>query len=407
MISFSFPDLFALFYVPNMLFGGNIYSQVLAKKAVCVWLDATYPPMYYLTVGVYLKVVQFLQLLPSYLFSINDCPVFELILDKRFLFWVKLPYLIIHGLSAFVFSKFFPTNRFKWFLFWLLNPIVIFVCFMFGQFEIIPAFFIILSLYLAKREKVYLSFLALGMGAAYKNFPFLLVFPFFFYLTKGTKEKLVSLILLILPYVLSLSPYLNKDYLKFAVFSENTKMLDLGFYLGETKISVYVALFVILILAALTEKVKNFNYLLKYCFAFSLIYFLTSAWGPQRFLFLLPTLLLISSQSINIFRLLPVVNIAYFFYFFLVYLAAFDHTLLRPLFGSVIAFPYIVPSFILPRRIAFSSILAILFGFGLFSFKDEFHPVTIKNRDIILGFLVIPLYFVLLIYLLFASGSLG
>lgn len=406
MVSFSFPDLFALFYVPNMLFKGNIYSQVIAQKNICVWLDATYPPLYYLTMGVYLKIIQFLRLLPSYLFSLNECPVFDLILDMRFLFWVKLPHLVLHGLSALVFSKFFSKDRFEWFLLWFLNPIVIFISFMFGQYEIIAAFFILLSLYFAKEKRMYLTFLALGIGAAYKNFPFLLIFPFLFYFTKGIKEKLFSIFLTVLPYLLSLSFFFNKDYLKFAGFSENTKMLGLGFYLGETKISVYVILFFILVFISFSEKIKDFNFLIKYCFAFGSIYFLTSAWSPQRFLFLAPPLLLVASQSASIFRLLPVLNIVYFAYVSVVHLPFFDHTLLRPIIKTMMAYPYDVSLFVLPKTIIFSSMLAILICFGIFSLREKFQPVVIKNRDIVLNLLGLLAYLILIVYLLFASRSL-
>ncbi len=77
MISFSFPDLFAMFYVPSYLTQGNIYSLVKNKKIICPWLDATWPPLYYLTIGIYINLIRTLGLIKNQLFNINSCPVWD------------------------------------------------------------------------------------------------------------------------------------------------------------------------------------------------------------------------------------------------------------------------------------------------------------------------------------------
>ena len=96
MISFSFPDLFAMLYVPSLISKGNIYTIVKNNKQICLWLDATWPPLYYLTMGVYINLVKSLGLIRHQLFEINPCPVWDIILNKSVLFWGKLPFLFLH-----------------------------------------------------------------------------------------------------------------------------------------------------------------------------------------------------------------------------------------------------------------------------------------------------------------------
>lgn len=117
MTAFSFPDLFAMFYVPHFLFDGNIYTWVVQHKAVCPWVSATWPPLYYYTFGTYLWLIEGLRLFPTRLIYLNTCPVFDLIDDRTFLFWAKFPFLCLHITSAWLFSRFFTKHRQYWFFF--------------------------------------------------------------------------------------------------------------------------------------------------------------------------------------------------------------------------------------------------------------------------------------------------
>ncbi len=239
MISFSFPDLFAMLYVPSLISKGNIYTIVKNNKQICLWLDATWPPLYYLTMGVYINLVKSLGLIRHQLFEINPCPVWDIILNKSVLFWGKLPFLFLHFFSAYIFQKIFKKNNWLWFMLWLLNPIVIFVTFIEGQFDIIPSFFLILAFYFTFSKNPYFTFLSLGIGAAYKFYPFLLVPVFILYFSRDIKKQILYLFLSLAPYTLSVIPFFNKDYLSFLSFSENYKMFQVGFQVGQFKISYY------------------------------------------------------------------------------------------------------------------------------------------------------------------------
>lgn len=404
MISFSFPDLFAMFYVPNMIGKGNIYSLVRLNKNICPWLDATWPPLYYLTIGSYLNFLKFFKIIPSSIFSVNQCPIWELILNKNFLFWAKLPFLILHFLSAIFFSKFFNKNRFLWFLLWLLNPIVIFITFIQGQFDIIPTFFFILALYFTYTKKPYLVFLALGIGAAYKFYPFLLVPVFILYFSRDIKKQAIYILLSIAPYLLTALPFFNKDYLSFLAFSENYKMLQQGLQVGPIKLSYYLITYIVLLLIVFINKKISFSKLIQYCFLFLSIYYVfTPNWFVQRALFITPILLLLSAFNKNIAKSLPFLYLAFFGYVLIFFPGLFDQNLLRPILSikniNYLSWPIDQLKII---------ILGVMGGIYIYLIsvimtKHQEKKVDVGYRDILGPFVCLLIYLITIVTLYFIS----
>lgn len=402
MISFSFPDLFAMYYVPNHLFDGNIYTWVNNYKQICNWVSATWPPLYYYTFGLYIILIQKLGLLNPKLFTSSSCPVYTLILNQVFLFWAKLPFLMLHIASSWLFAQQFKTKQFQWFLFWLINPITIFVSFMMGQFDIVPVFFLLLAFYfLSKQKNIYLTALALGLGAAFKHYPFLLMIPFVVLVTRSLRDKFIFIFLVTIPYVLIMIPEFNKDFLRMLSFSENQKMLQSGLNIGGIYISIYIVLYAILTLLVLFEKQKNFNNLIKYCLLFTIIYFFTASWFSQRILFLLPPLFLFAGKNKKIFRLIPFLSLMFYIYTLVMYPGLFDHTLLRPIFPAVKIFTYntiiinILKGFISWGMICFFIYIATA---ALTKVNEE--ECHISNKDIITNAFPLILYFLFLSYML-------
>jgi hypothetical protein len=408
MIFFSFPDLFAMYYVPHFLFEGNIYTWVTDNKPICQWLSATWPPLYYYTIGFYLKIIESIGIFPSHLIVINQCPVFDLITDKAFLFWAKLPFLILHISSAWIFAQFFQQNKKLWFLFWLLNPISIFINFIEGQFDSIPTFFLLLAFYYALIKKnVSISALALGIGGAYKHYPFLLLLPFAIILMRTVKSRVRFFILALIPYMLSVIPFLNNDFLQSLAFSENQKMLEAGISVNGMHISIYIVLYVILLLKLLSEKRKTSKLLIPYSFLFSSIYFVTSFWFVQRLLFLLPSLLLLARIRNNIFKLLPALSILFFLYVFFMFPGLFDHTLLRPILLSMHNMIYTD----LPINTIQTFIFSVITGLFLWLIyhtltEDDQKEQIITEKKLILSASPLILYFLLILLSALYSGSL-
>lgn len=405
MTSFSFPDLFAMLYVPPLIYKGNIYTIVRNNKAICLWLDATWPPLYYLSMGVYINLVKSVGLIREQLFEINPCPVWELILNKSVLFWGKLPFLFLHFFSAYIFQKIFKKNNWLWFMLWLINPIVIFVTFIQGQFDIIPTFFLILSYYFTFSKNPYLTFLSLGVGAAYKFYPFLLVPVFILYFSRDLKKQILYLLLSLAPFILSVIPFFNKDYFSFLAFSENYKMLELGLRVGPFKISYYFISYLLLLIFMLRDKKIDFHKLIKYSFLLLSIYFVfTPNWFVQRALFIMPSLLLLSAFNKNIFRILPFFYFVYFGYVLIFFTGLFDHSLLRPTLNIQTINYLLWP--INQLKMIIILVLGSLYAYLIYILitRQSEKKIDLKSTDVLLSFLSLILYLIVIFVLFFISS---
>lgn len=119
-------------------------------------------------------------------------------------FWIlKFPYLIFDFAILKILFNLFPKQRhFQIMKLWWLNPIIIYAAYAQGQFEIIPAFLVILSVYLIKSSGVN-SVMALAAAGAYKTLPVFSLPPVILRFSQnwkqGLKLLLISLGILIIP----------------------------------------------------------------------------------------------------------------------------------------------------------------------------------------------------------------
>lgn len=120
----------------------------------------------------------------------------------------KLPYLVFDMLLAFLLYKLVdPRKALLAFGLWMFNPVNLYATYMIGQFDIIPTFFSVLTIYLALREKLSWAAIALGTGIAFKLYPVFLIIPLIL-LGKGIIAKIKLVILTVLPYLVSISPFI-------------------------------------------------------------------------------------------------------------------------------------------------------------------------------------------------------
>ena len=125
-----------------------------------------------------------------------------------YLIYVKLPFIIFDigvGILLSLIVQF--HNQKKALMLWLFNPLSIWVSSAIGQYDVYMVFFLILSLYFIRKDKLYLAALALGAGAATKSAPFLLL-PLLLGLTVNFKERIKLALLTVLPYIITVVPYL-------------------------------------------------------------------------------------------------------------------------------------------------------------------------------------------------------
>jgi uncharacterized membrane protein len=91
---------------------------------------------------------------------------------------LKLPYLIFDLLLGFLLYKMVePRKALLAFGIWVFNPISLYATYMMGQFDIIPAFFSVLSVYFALKNRLTWATLALGTAIAFKLYPIFLIIP--------------------------------------------------------------------------------------------------------------------------------------------------------------------------------------------------------------------------------------
>lgn len=248
----------------------------------------------------------------------------------------KLPYLLFDFAIAFLLLHVIEDGRKAVLAFelWMLNPFTLYICYAIGQYDVIPAFFLLLSLYFVKKQKPTWSLLSVGIASAFKLFTLILI-PFFLLAniksTKSVGAKAKSTILLLivalLPVILTV---VSAAYIPSGYQSANVALpsnFDLNGYLGHTLYirgavqtnpsetlftffldysaslktyslssdTIYIVLlsYGLLLLAAIYYGIGSFDRLYKILLAFLLLYYAFSLFHVQWFLWVQPLLMLL------------------------------------------------------------------------------------------------------------------
>jgi len=214
------------------------------------------------------------------------------------LFWqltlFKFPYLFIDIACAFLLAGLFDDIKKKKaaFALWIFNPVTIYATFMVGQLDILPVFFTILSLYLINKKKLGWALVCLGIGAAYKTYPLLLIPPAAFVLGKTFWEKIRLSLLGFLPYLLVIAPFLNsKGFKSMVLFApKETKMLYINWPVtaSEAILPFILVLTTIYLIAYYSRKKINAGV---YFISVLLLTLSVTHFHPQWFLWVTPFLI--------------------------------------------------------------------------------------------------------------------
>jgi uncharacterized membrane protein len=265
-----------------------------------------YPPLSYFTLGSYLKLISFIVPQQFYLDHMNGVvmhnlnPVFNL-------FWLKLPYLVVDLLLAFVLTKFFKDqkDKKKVFLFWMFNPVTLLVTFSMGVFDIIPVLCTLLAALYAKRDRPMLAAFMLGLGASFKSYPLFLL-PLLIVSLPGIVSKIKASLVGIAPFFLTILPFLASPAFKYMVFGAKSQKM---FYMiwpvsGAEGLFPYLMLFVLLLL--ITSRFIPTKKIWKSFLIYFLILFSVTHYHPQWFLWLAPFLVIeiVYSKLKNIYLIL-------------------------------------------------------------------------------------------------------
>ena len=219
--AFSFhPDVTAFQLGGQIMASGNILnfydylsqfppqSDIIRKYTAELFI---YPPAIYWFHGIFnFLFARILGLTVLNDFVIVTQSIFGNPLFNWHLLLLKIPYIIFDIPIAFLLGRFFisPRARFAAFTLWMFNPVNLYTTYLMGQFDVIPTFFVVASLVLARGRKLFWAALVLGGGIAFKLYPLYLLIPLAILGKKPVKQlKLAALG--VIPYLISILPYLT------------------------------------------------------------------------------------------------------------------------------------------------------------------------------------------------------
>lgn len=280
---------------------GNIYQYLASLPATDPLVKNfgvsdifIYPPLAYYTLGIF-------RLLVKPFTDPNFIPLAiqtggNLIGNSELywhLFLFKLPYLFVDLGLAFLLSGLFTDMKKKKlaFVLWIVNPVTLYATFMIGQLDILPTFFVVLSLYYYKKGKNTLSLLSLGVGGSYKLFPLLLIFPMAFLIADKFWPRVKALVIGFLPFALISAPFLTSPaYRQMVLFSpKSQKILFMGFNVSSAEMVFAFLLFATIIYFYSYYAVKKLRPEV-YFLSILLLIFSVTHYHPQWFLWVTPLL---------------------------------------------------------------------------------------------------------------------
>ncbi|MDO8487481.1 MAG: hypothetical protein Q7S45_04255 [Candidatus Curtissbacteria bacterium] len=198
-------DFYVINMFPSLLWRENVVDILsYSRQEVNRPGFSYYPPLTYFTLSVFQFLYQpfsntFIpwvdQLRSLYVggFRGTEADYIKLV-DNPFIFrdifLGKTPYLIfdigcVLALVAFIRRRYIDK---KIVLLWLFNPVLLYGAYIFGQFDIIPAFFILLGFLLIDKNPS-LGLFTVGIAGAFKNYSFVFIIPLAGIYGRSLKDK--------------------------------------------------------------------------------------------------------------------------------------------------------------------------------------------------------------------------
>ena len=225
-----------------------------------------YPPPIYLIYNSYRKVGHFLfsSYLDGWMKDWSYSQVFNHPQIFRDLLVMKLPLIFFDLLAAITIILLVPTRKRELAAaLWLFNPFSIYAIYGFGQFDIIPTFFVLLSLFFWRNKKFHYSYAALGFAAGIKVFPLLLV-PYYLLLDpRAIKEKITGAIVALASFLVCLGPILTSMVALRSIFLSNLTggifqaRIPIGSMFIPIYITLYLFFFVLIIMKAIKPSLES------------------------------------------------------------------------------------------------------------------------------------------------------
>ncbi len=293
-----FPDLLAIYWRASLIAFRGIYGVVGAQIFV------HYIHSFFLLI--------FKPLMPYFDNILNDpqmgilatWEMFSTFVNHpnvfRTLFLFKMPYLLFELGCVFLLLNIFQDRKkgLRAFMFWILNPVVIFVTYVAPRYEIIAIFFILLSVYYARNNKFLRCGLSLGLAIITRYYPLILVPFFVIILGKNLWQRLKLAFWMLFP--LGITVILARSFsgtgelgnLMKTHFTDYFLVMKFNLSYGYDKIYVFVLMYTICFLYFYFYTDHSFASLRRSTLVVMLVYFATCFFHVQYFMWLIPFLVL-------------------------------------------------------------------------------------------------------------------
>lgn len=228
---FFHPDIKVYNFQASFLNKGvvNIYDYIDQHKWELPYRENfVYFPLTYFFLGIYQTLMTpFLGVeFDKWLFDASENNVSQIGIF-RYLFILKLPYLILDVLIGFILIKFFTSleDKKRVFLYWMLNPFSIYLIYVFSNVDIFVVFLTLLSLLFAKKNNLIMAAVCLGLGAGFKAYP-LLFLPLLALYAESVLKRVLILASCLGVFFITIGPFaFSKPFINSALASGLTTRL--------------------------------------------------------------------------------------------------------------------------------------------------------------------------------------
>jgi len=343
---FFHPDIKKFHYQVQFLKNGviNVYEYIAANKNLLPNSDTfNYPAGNYFLLGSWNMVSQIV-LGSEFSQWQNDWGQEAYSHPRMFEFMLilKFPYLILDLLILALLIKInkSPITNHRLAILWLFNPISLYAIYMLGQIDVICAALTVSSLFLTTKGRLGWAALLLGLGAAIKTYPLLLL-PFVIIRSSNFKQWLNSSVLGLFGFILPLLPVITSSAFRSTMTQSN--LTQYIFYAGipvsvTQSIPIYVVVWVIAFWLSLNRR-QNPNLLPEFL-TLTLSVTLFSHFHAQWIIWSLPFLILLLVKNNKLWPVMLALMVGYFGTVFLIP----DSFVLFGLFSSINPQALIFPS---------------------------------------------------------------
>ena len=222
----------------------------------------------------------------------------------------KFLYVLFDFACIFVLLRLFydkdSEKKLKIFKYWMFNPIVIFVIYIFARHDVIGLFVTLVALLLAKKKRKYWALVVLALGIAIRFFP-IMILPLLIIFLAEKKKDYIPLIVIGCSGLIGIEAFSHIYFGKSVIFSllhaEHfnyiiSAKLDL---IVHDKIFIFVVLYTIIILSFIKQKEKTFDLLMTYSAIIYLSYVAISYFHPQYLIWSVPFVLYVAAKEKNLY----------------------------------------------------------------------------------------------------------